>query len=92
MGFFLCVEHFDDTYLRMSSAGALFVKQPHRSHPVKMSNHLAVLRAAGLVTYRRQGRVVRYQFASPEAANLVSNLTTLANAEPGNPAETHQPS
>jgi DNA-binding transcriptional ArsR family regulator len=57
-----------------------------------MSNHLAVLRAAGLVTYRRQGRVVRYQLASPEAANLVSNLTTLANAEPGNPAETHQPS
>jgi DNA-binding transcriptional ArsR family regulator len=47
-----------------------------------MSNHLAVLRAAGLVTYRREGRVVRYQLASPEAEGLVHNLTALANAEP----------
>jgi DNA-binding transcriptional ArsR family regulator len=46
-----------------------------------MSNHLAVLRSAGLVTYCRQGRVVRYRLASPEAADLVSNLTVLANAE-----------
>jgi DNA-binding transcriptional ArsR family regulator len=46
-----------------------------------MSNHLAVLRSAGLVTYRRLGRVVRYQLASPEAADLVSSLTLLANAE-----------
>jgi DNA-binding transcriptional ArsR family regulator len=45
-----------------------------------MSNHLAVLRSAGLVTYRRQGRVVRYQLASPEAADLVTSLTTFANA------------
>ncbi|MFC4008489.1 ArsR/SmtB family transcription factor [Nonomuraea purpurea] len=43
-----------------------------------MSNHLAVLRSAGLVTYRRHGRVVRYQLASPEVASLVRDLTTLA--------------
>lgn len=47
-----------------------------------MSNHLAVLRSAGLVTYRRQGRVVRYQLASPEVAGLVCNLTTLARDQP----------
>ena len=46
-----------------------------------MSNHLAVLRSAGLVTCRRHGRAVRYQLASPEAAGLVSSLTLLANAE-----------
>jgi DNA-binding transcriptional ArsR family regulator len=54
-----------------------------------MSNHLAVLRAAGLVTYRREGRVVRYQLASPEADSLVHNLTALANTEPGFPGR-HQ--
>ncbi|MCW2880327.1 MAG: hypothetical protein JWQ95_4427 [Sphaerisporangium sp.] len=48
-----------------------------------MSNHLAVLRSAGLLTYRRQGRVVRYQLASPEVASLVCNLTTLARKQPG---------
>jgi DNA-binding transcriptional ArsR family regulator len=48
-----------------------------------MSNHLAVLRSAGLVTCRRHGRAVRYQLASPEAAGLVSSLALLANAEPG---------
>ena len=46
-----------------------------------MSNHLAVLRSAGLVTYRRQGRVIRYQLASPEAADLVSSLTKLAETD-----------
>jgi DNA-binding transcriptional ArsR family regulator len=57
-----------------------------------MSNHLAVLRSAGLVTYRRLGRVVRYQLASPEAASLVRSLTLLAHAEPRFPAQTdHQP-
>ena len=46
-----------------------------------MSNHLAVLRSAGLVTSRRHGRVIRYQLASPEAASLVASLTLLANAQ-----------
>lgn len=45
-----------------------------------MSNHLAVLRSAGLVNYRRDGRSVRYELASPEAADLVRNLTALAAA------------
>jgi DNA-binding transcriptional ArsR family regulator len=48
-----------------------------------MSNHLAVLRSAGLVTYRREGRVIRYQLASPEVARLAGNLTTLARQQPG---------
>lgn len=50
-----------------------------------MSNHLAVLRSAGLVTYRREGRVVRYQLASPEVASLVRNLTALAGNPPADP-------
>lgn len=48
-----------------------------------MSNHLAVLRSAGLVTSHRFGRVVRYRLASPEATNLVTSLTLLANTDPG---------
>lgn len=48
-----------------------------------MSNHLAVLRSAGLVTFRRHGRAVHYQLASPGAAGLVRSLTLLANAGPG---------
>lgn len=53
-----------------------------------MSNHLAVLRSAGLVTYRRLGRVLRYQLASPQVAGLVRSLTLLANAESRFPAQT----
>jgi DNA-binding transcriptional ArsR family regulator len=48
-----------------------------------MSNHLAVLRYAGLVTPHRLGRAVRYRLASPEAAALVHSLTLLAAREPG---------
>jgi DNA-binding transcriptional ArsR family regulator len=51
-----------------------------------MSNHLAVLRSAGLVNYRRDGRSIRYELASPEAADLVRNLTALA--QPANPEQT----
>jgi DNA-binding transcriptional ArsR family regulator len=43
-----------------------------------MSNHLAVLRAAGLVTDRRSGRSVHYELASPAVADLVRTLTVLA--------------
>ncbi|WP_280266516.1 ArsR/SmtB family transcription factor [Nocardia wallacei] len=47
-----------------------------------MSNHLAVLRSAGLVTNHRHGRVIRYELASPEAAALVDSLARLANTDP----------
>src|ERR1044072_9197051 len=50
-----------------------------------MSNHLAVLRSAGLVPSRRLGRVVRYQLPSPEAADLVSSLIRLASTAPSPP-------
>ncbi|MET7335714.1 metalloregulator ArsR/SmtB family transcription factor [Nonomuraea sp. NPDC005650] len=51
-----------------------------------MSNHLGVLRSAGLVTCRRQGRVVRYRLASPVVAGLVASLTELAGDRPGSTA------
>jgi DNA-binding transcriptional ArsR family regulator len=63
-----------------ASVGEL-VRHTGASQP-NMSNHLAVLRSAGLVSYRREGRVVRYQLASPEAAGLVRSLTTLASTGP----------
>ncbi|WP_280394639.1 ArsR/SmtB family transcription factor [Nocardia brasiliensis] len=44
-----------------------------------MSNHLAVLRTAGLVTAEREGRVVRYRLVSSAAADLVRSLTVLAD-------------
>ncbi|MEV4573180.1 metalloregulator ArsR/SmtB family transcription factor [Nonomuraea jabiensis] len=46
-----------------------------------MSNHLAVLRSAGLVSAHRFGRIVRYRLASAEVADLVSSLTLLANTD-----------
>jgi DNA-binding transcriptional ArsR family regulator len=46
-----------------------------------VSNHLAVLRSAGLVTFERDGRLVRYALASPDAAALVRTLTALAGGE-----------
>ncbi len=39
-----------------------------------VSNHLAVLRDAGLVTADRAGRVVRYRLASPRVRALVEAL------------------
>ncbi|MFI9724136.1 ArsR/SmtB family transcription factor [Streptomyces sp. NPDC052396] len=42
-----------------------------------VSNHLAVLRAAGLVSGRRLGRSVRYALASPQVADLVRALTAV---------------
>ncbi|WP_165436441.1 ArsR/SmtB family transcription factor [Amycolatopsis suaedae] len=44
-----------------------------------VSNHLAVLRAADLVTAERHGRLVRYRLASPEVADLVRSLTALVD-------------
>ncbi|MFI6296595.1 ArsR/SmtB family transcription factor [Nonomuraea sp. NPDC050790] len=57
--------------------GRMSVTQPN------MSNHLAVLRSAGLVTSHRFGRVVRYRLASPEVASLVASLTLLATTDAG---------
>lgn len=39
-----------------------------------VSNHLAVLRDAGLVVADRDGRVVRYRLASPKVGDLVNAL------------------
>jgi DNA-binding transcriptional ArsR family regulator len=56
-----------------------------------MSNHLAVLRFAGMVVSRRHGRIVRYELASPEVAALVNSLTVLANTEPRLPSQADIP-
>ena len=56
-----------------------------------MSNHLAVLRFAGMVISRRHGRIVRYELASPEVAALVNSLTVLANTEPRLPSQADIP-
>jgi DNA-binding transcriptional ArsR family regulator len=39
-----------------------------------VSNHLAVLRNAGLVTADRAGRAMRYRLASPQVRDLVKAL------------------
>jgi DNA-binding transcriptional ArsR family regulator len=43
-----------------------------------VSNHLAVLREAGLVAADRTGRTVRYRLASPHVGELVKALGTVA--------------
>lgn len=44
-----------------------------------VSNHLAVLRDAGLVAAERVGRVVRYRLASPRVGELVKALGAVAD-------------
>lgn len=44
-----------------------------------VSNHLAVLRDAGLVGADRVGRVVRYRLASPRVRELVTVLGAVAD-------------
>jgi DNA-binding transcriptional ArsR family regulator len=44
-----------------------------------VSNHLAVLRDAGLVRADRAGRVVRYRLASPRVRSLVEALDAVAD-------------
>ncbi|MGB3438589.1 MAG: ArsR family transcriptional regulator [Actinophytocola sp.] len=44
-----------------------------------VSNHLAVLREAGLVAADRDGRVVRYRLASPMVGALVTALRAVAD-------------
>jgi DNA-binding transcriptional ArsR family regulator len=46
--------------------------------PTNGSNHLGVLRAAGLVSAKRRGRVVEYAIASPAAAQLIESLSVLS--------------
>ncbi|WP_335986653.1 ArsR/SmtB family transcription factor [Glycomyces sp. MUSA5-2] len=43
-----------------------------------VSNHLAILRDAGLVAADRDGRVMRYRLASPKVRDLVRALDTAA--------------
>jgi DNA-binding transcriptional ArsR family regulator len=43
-----------------------------------VSNHLAVLRSARLVSARRDGRTAHYELASSEVGDLVHALATMA--------------
>jgi rhodanese-related sulfurtransferase len=45
------------------------------------SQHLQILRQAGLITGRRQGTSVRYRLAGPEVFELWRTLRTLASAQ-----------
>lgn len=42
-----------------------------------ISNHLACLRGCGLVSATREGRQVRYEFASPRLAHAIADLVGL---------------
>ncbi len=55
-----------------------------------VSNHLALLRARGLVRATRQGRQVAYEVRDPSVGQLVESLTVLAGAAPP-PARTSPP-
>ncbi|MPZ81221.1 MAG: metalloregulator ArsR/SmtB family transcription factor [Actinophytocola sp.] len=61
-----------------ASVGEL-VSRTGASQP-NVSNHLAVLRSAGLVDSGREGRVVRYRLASPDVVALVTALGAVAAA------------
>jgi DNA-binding transcriptional ArsR family regulator len=50
-----------------------------------VSNHLAVLRRAGLVRAARSGRHMHYELAGPESAQLVEAILTMGGP-PGRPA------
>jgi len=56
-----------------------------RSTQPNVSNHLAVLRARGLVRGDRAGRQVRYRLAGPSVGQLVEALAALAGSETGRP-------
>jgi DNA-binding transcriptional ArsR family regulator len=45
-----------------------------------VSNHLAILRDAGLVSADRDGRAMRYRLASPQVGELVNALTAAADS------------
>jgi ArsR family transcriptional regulator len=48
-----------------------------------MSQHLAVLRAAGLVTTRRDGSTVYYRLADPRVLDAYRMIQTLAQNPAG---------
>lgn len=50
-----------------------------------VSNHLAVLRAQGLVLGERRGRQMVYRIANPTVAQLVEALSVVAGIEPRRP-------
>lgn len=57
------------------------VKHTGTTQP-NVSNHLAVLRSAGLVSCRRTGRSAEYELASPRINDLVKALVA-ASRPPG---------
>src|SRR5438552_17784413 len=53
-----------------------------RAGQSNVSNHLSLLRAAGLVGSRRRGRLIEYALAGPAVAQLVEVLSSLAGPPP----------
>jgi DNA-binding transcriptional ArsR family regulator len=51
-----------------------------------LSNHLAVLRAAGLVAGERTGRQIRYRLADPQVAQLVEAFVSVSGSSTPKPA------
>ena len=47
-----------------------------------VSNHLALLRSAGLVTSERSGRTAHYELASPQVRDVVTALVALSDSIP----------
>lgn len=60
-----------------ASVGEL-VERTGASQP-NVSNHLAVLREAGLVAAERSGRVMRYRLASPSVRDLVKAIDAVTD-------------
>jgi len=56
-----------------------------RSQP-NVSQHLRVLREAGLVSYRREGKKICYSVSNPEIVALVSAASKLGGKTSGNAA------
>jgi DNA-binding transcriptional ArsR family regulator len=53
-----------------------------KARQANVSNHLAVLRAAGLVVARRRGRLIEYALAGSSVAQLVEAVSALAGPPP----------
>lgn len=53
-----------------------------KSQPL-ISQHLRVLKSAGLVTSRRSGREVVYSLAHPAIIGVIDQLATVATPQPG---------
>ena len=51
-----------------------------------LSQHLAKLRAEGLVTFRREGQTLWYRIADPRVEELLATLHRLFCSTPANPA------